>query len=515
MAIATRTTRRFVPALLALTVGLAGCAMSPEQIYQTAIPKAPAQRTVTPASAVLSCMDDLFYSYGVRDIRISTTGIPDATGEITAGTRDMLIAAVGRMSQRSRAFTFVDLEVQTSMVGAVPDQRLYNRMGNSVVPAYYIRGSISSYDESVGNDTFGIGINIANQSAGVNKDTTSSVIGVDMNVGEVANSLIVPGVASSNRLVVSRSSLAADASYDVKVDGEDVAGYLQASRTKAEGMHTGVRSLIEYGAVETLGKLTRVPYWRCMGVNQADPSVAQKASSYFTGMSDEERTSFVQRSLTALNLYRGEIDGRTNAALADAVGQYQAKNNLVANGRIDSQLYASLLGEDIKLAGPGAPPVGSGQDFKAAVQDKLYIALTDPQGLPTYPVGRALQLTARINADAYMYCYYQAGAGGTARIFPNRFQAGPMVSGGKATYIPEADAAGSFAKFALTTDTKGVTEKIRCFASRKDIGLTLPEALQAPDLTPLAYKSLDEIERALRAAGPDDMVASSIDFIVR
>ncbi|MEM0986169.1 MAG: DUF4384 domain-containing protein [Pseudomonadota bacterium] len=502
------TTR--LSALLASAAMLAGCAASPDTVYRAAEPKAQPVAANTNFSDALTCMDDMLYAYGIRDIRLTTNGIPDSTGEIQVGTRDMFISAVSRMSSRSRAFTYIDFEEVTSGFGPAPDRRFYDRQQSLLTPTYYVRGAITTFDENVVTDTQGGGLRVGGTGAGVNFDATSSVVGLDMNVGEVKTGLIVPGVASSNRIAVTRRSLAGDVSFDVEIGSELVGGFAQAARSKSEGMHTAVRTLVELNTVESLGKLTRVPYWRCLGLEQATPAAEREAGKYYRAMSERERTEFVQRALAGQDLYTGAIDGTSNAALQEAIGQYQASNNLIATGRIDRQLVSSLYGRDMTLAGRGKPIEGAGASVDDVIAERLFISMTDTLEFPTYKVDMPLQMRVRLNADAYLYCYYRDGAGTVARIFPNRFQPNARVSGGTLVKIPD-DGAG----FRIVFEQAGATENVKCFASRSEIGVDFPETLKQADLTPIAMGDLRVLEQAIRAVAPDDLAVNTSEFLIR
>ena len=61
-----------------------------------AAPKTPAIKTVTNFSQALRCMDELFLAYGKSGIVITSTGIPDETGKVRTGTKEMLITAVAK-----------------------------------------------------------------------------------------------------------------------------------------------------------------------------------------------------------------------------------------------------------------------------------------------------------------------------------------------------------------------------------------------------------------------------------
>ena len=504
-----RKAKTAIGALTSLVL-LAGCASSPDTIYETTRPKAAPIASKTAFSDSLDCMDDMLYAYGIRDIRITTNGIPDSTGEIQVGTRDMFISAVSRMSARSRAFTYIDFEEVAAGFGPAPDRRFYDRQQSLLTPTYYVRGAITTFDDSVTTDNQGLGLSVGDANVGANFDQTASVVGLDINVGEVKTGLIVAGVASSNRIAVTRRSIAGDASYNLEIGSEIVSGIVQAASSKSEGMHTSVRTLVELNTIESLGKLTRVPYWRCLGVEQADPAAIREVGKIYKAMKEEERIEFAQRSLAGLSLYSGPIDGTMNSGLRDALGQYQAQNNLLASGTVDRQLVASLMGRDVQLAGKGEPLTGTGPDFNAVIADRLYLSMTDTLEFPTYKVDMPLQMRVRLNDDAYLYCFYQDGSGSIARIFPNRFQPDAFVQGGMLVKIPDESHG-----YRLVFEQAGATERVRCFASRTEFGVYLPENLKAADLTPLPYGSLGQLETAVRDNAPEDLAVNTSEFLVR
>ena len=99
---------------------LAACQTRPETAYDVAHPRTAAVRNIGNFNEALRCMDDMFLAQGKQDIYITTAGIPDATGLIAAGTKEMFITAVSRMSAKSNAFRFVDYDpTQTRRAGVV------------------------------------------------------------------------------------------------------------------------------------------------------------------------------------------------------------------------------------------------------------------------------------------------------------------------------------------------------------------------------------------------------------
>ena len=115
-------------------------------VSNAAAPKTPAIKTVTNFSQALRCMDELFLAYGKNGIVVTSTGIPDETGKVRTGTKEMLITAIAKMTVKSNAFEFIDFH------GGGDDlARLFDTKGQSMmkIPDYYIRGSITQMDRPV------------------------------------------------------------------------------------------------------------------------------------------------------------------------------------------------------------------------------------------------------------------------------------------------------------------------------------------------------------------------------
>jgi hypothetical protein len=95
---------------MALLTLLGACGTRPETAMDVANPRTAVVRNIGNFNEALRCMDDMFIAQGKSDIYITTAGIPDATGLIATGTKEMFITAVSRMSAKSNAFHFVDYD---------------------------------------------------------------------------------------------------------------------------------------------------------------------------------------------------------------------------------------------------------------------------------------------------------------------------------------------------------------------------------------------------------------------
>lgn len=516
-----RTTQSAATVLGALLVS-ACVSVDPQVDSNPVPPRAEAVRSITSFSSSLSCMDDLFQASGVRNVVITSTGLPDETGKINAGTKDMLISAVSRMSTKSQAVTFVDFDQSQTDVAAL--QRLVGFTDEFRVPTYYIRGAITQLDQAApphpgrGSPTSGDAV------------ARHNVVSLDMNMGRVVSRQIIPGIFASNSIAVSHAAAAGDAS--AAIDKADVTFRLSFNRDK--GVHQAVRTLIELSAIEILGKLVRVPYWRCLQIDQTSPEVMAQAMVWFSAMSAKERIAFAQGGLRKAGLYKGSASGSIDGKTRDAIGRYQVQHQLIPSGRVDFDLYWALLGENPNVLGgqeaarPRSAPkhavlfklptVGLAAPKAKAARAGLsppkpaapWVGLVTARGrAPVYRPGEKLEMTVTTSDAAHLYCYYRDAHGRVARIFPNRLQADSYLAAGERIVLP-----GKNALFDIVFDQPRSKEEVLCMASPREVGLALPESFKVPDLTPLPVRSLAAVVRAFRKIDQKSLAVAHLPITV-
>jgi len=501
--LARRSARRKLAGLMTAMLALLTACQRPETAYDVASPRTAAVRNIGNFNEALRCMDDLFLAQGKRDIHITTAGIPDATGLIAAGTKEMFITAVSRMSAKSDAFRFVDydptqldVQVLSEMVGLHDD---------FVAPNYYVRGAITQLDSNVLQSQASAGVSIPYMDLAINGSQVVSVVSIDLNIGKLVTRQILPGISASNSMAVVQSGKGADVGGLIGKAGLS----LSVSLDKSEGFHQAVRNLIELSTIEVLGKLTRVPYWQCLSIESTNPNYRTEARGWFDLMGERERDSFVTSGLVRTGYLRSQA--ADPAELSDAIGRYQADNDLVPNGRVDFDLYYRLLafqarhpkavgaspasqpgstgaGTSLPATAPPGPPVSVASGPPESAPPRLVIGGTRGQQ-PKYHIGETLVFAVEPSSDAYVYCYYQDARGTVARVFPNRFQPDPFLHGGTRIEVPPAGRQ----SFAIRFDRPGGREAVACIGADREVGLRLPAALKAQDLEPLPVSGLDEV----------------------
>ena len=464
----------------------------PETATVATAVKTPASKTITNFTPALRCMDDLLLAYGKKDIVITTAGIPDSTGKVQTGTKEMLISAASKMSIKSRSLAFIDYDTERSDLLALFQDIQAAGAFNHKLPNYYIRGAITQLDENAIDAQAGGGIALPFLDVGMSRDQVSSVVSIDMNVGETTSRMILPGVNASNSLVVTRSGSSKEAGGKIGKVGLS----FNMSLNKSEGLGSGVRALIELGMIELVGKLTGTPYWKCLQVEKTNPVMLEQAREWYDAMAPQDRIKLIQRKLNGMKMYSGAINGVASGELAGAIGKFQAENGLIADGRINFDLYYALLDADQPIAADPAPiaaPVVSAAP--AAARVAMSVKLDSDRGAkPAYRLKEFLQARVQLTNDGILYCYYKDVSGAIARIYPNRFSPDPFVKANKTLTLPPENS-----PFKIKFDQAG-KEQIACYASERD--LALPANLKGADLTPLKVGSMDEIANAFRKSNP-------------
>ncbi|CAH2602432.1 conserved protein of unknown function [Rhodovastum atsumiense] len=492
-----RGVQRMARLCLALPLLLGACQAGPQAALDAAQPRTAPVRTLSNFNEALRCMDDMFAANGKRDIFITTAGIPDATGLIAAGTKEMFISAVSHMSARSNAFRFVDFD--PTQIDVHELHKLLGLSPDFVAPSYYVRGAITQLDSGVLASSVGGSVSMPGFDIAASADRIISIVSVDLNVGKLVTRQILPGISANNTIAVVQVGKGVDTGGLIGKAGLT----FSVSLDRSEGYAQAVRNLIDLSTIEVLGKLARVPYWECLHIDATNPAFRTEARQWFDLMGSGERERFVRTGLARAGYLAGD-----GADLAAAIGHYQADSDLIPTGRIDFDLYYRLLASDKRPSGapaavpsaaaPPAPDPAMPAQSPAPPSPALppRVGLDSGRGpQPAYRVGESITLRVQPDADAYVYCYYQDASGTVARIFPNRFQPDAFIPANQAVSVPPAGQSG----FRIRFDHAGSRETILCLAAGHEVGLRLPDALKRQDLEPLPVQALDQVTAGFRA----------------
>jgi len=497
---------------LALSLVLGGCAnmaskleVKDKTVNQTQTaktgPESQPFRSITGFSQSLRCMDTMLIDYGVRDVSMLVEDILDQTKKVNAGTRDMLISAMSDMTRRSRAFRVVafgrDATNVISFLASAQRQSAYD-----VVPQFDIKGSVSQFDENVIRNQKDFGFSIQPfLNLGLTRDAASSVLGLDLSVLQTDDMSIVSGVTSRNSVVILRTGRGTDADAAYHKFGVSYS----MSLSKSEGQSQALRGLVELAVIELMGKLTRTPYWKCLGGDpETNEEIKLELSDWYYSMASGrgEIVAYFQSQLRRRGFYVGPVDGEFNPAIDEALGNYRAALGMSKEAVIDDKFFRAYLNADhSKVSSPSQPAVYSKPDGStppapstAAVGEPLRVSLATSNNQTAFGKGEAINLLVKPTRDAFVYCYLQDENGKLTRFFPNRFAKDAMVSASKPLSLPGT------MRFALTMNDRGAKETIACMATGRDVLKDLPANVVGTDFEPLPLSSLDQVRAAFTKA---------------
>jgi hypothetical protein len=509
---------RRVSILMAVFAALSGCSGLPERqtlIDQTETmsqdQRGSVQRSITGFASALRCMDSLLLDHGVRDVSMLIEEIEDATLRVDAGTRDMLVSAMSDMTRRSQAIRLsgygMDIVNLATYLDTAQRQSAYR-----VVPQYDIKGSVTQFDEQLARDQRDAGVgwqpflNLAEA-----RVASSSVLGLDLSMLRTADLVVLPGVTSHNAVAI----------LEAHESGGRVARYHKfgtdyvMNLNQADGVSQALRGLAELATIELAGKLTKVPYWHCLGSDaRTDEEVRREVSDWYFAMAARpaELISHFQGQLRRRGVYAGPIDGLPNAALAAATADHRAALGLGGPALLDEAFFAALLtAERGAIARPNKASALGREDLAhpttvtTAVTTgpiRLRLSLSDPHSRVAR--GQPFGLRLQLDRDAHVYCYLQDEHARITRLFPNRFAKDSLVSATQPLLLPGK------MRFQLAMTTPRASESISCFATPQDVAARLPRNVFGLDFEPLSVDSMGSIVEAFVATAGGSVVRESL-----
>ena len=521
---------------VAVAAAMAGCStldVKPQTVEQTTAaqkgPELAPFRSITGFSSSLRCMDNLMIDYGVRDVSMLVEDIVDQTKKVNAGTRDMLITAVSDMTRRSRAVRVVafgrDATNVISFLASAQRQSAYE-----VTPQFDIKGSVSQFDENVIRNQKDLGIGIQPFiNLGVTRDSASSILGLDLSVLTTDDMSILAGVTSRNSVVILKQGSGTDADAAYHKFGVSYS----MSLSKSEGQSQALRGLVELAVIELMGKLTKTPYWSCLGADpKASEEIRAEMSDWYYAMaaSRVELIGYFQNQLRRRGFYEGPVDGKFNPAIDEAIGNYRAALGLSKQALLDEAFFNAYLSADhtkiarpekpatLQVVAPAAatvaptPALSAAAPAAAAVRpapqgEPMRLLLAAQNGQTSFASGESISLTVRPNRDAYVYCYLFDEKAKVTRFFPNRFAKDPLIMAAQALQLPGR------MRFQLAIKSRGAHEAIACFGTPRDVIAQLSDSVVGIDFEPLPVSSLEQVRAAFVAAAGGGPLAQEILYV--
>lgn len=490
------------------------------------------QRNVTDFTSGLRCMDETLFAFGTRDVVFLLEEMRDESRRLGVGTRDMMISAVSEMTRRSRAVRLLTFGNDNQNVQFLL-QQLEKRTPFGILPQYDIRGSVTQFDEDVIRKDSKLGVSgLLEQLIGFNvsRNTQFNVLGFDASVVSVPDLTIVPGANSKNTVIVARDQSGVN---DGVASIQKVGLSFSMNVSRNAGVAQALRNMVELASIELIGKVTRVPYWNCLGLDANNPEIKREIEDWFFSMRDDtERNMFFQEHLRNRKFYDGPVDGKPSPALQAALGAYKKGFGYAENTPTDVAFFTEFLTRAIPAPpqapfstgpiakapaeAPSSAPQAAVVSTKAASAPPQAAANASAAGLPPlvvgtskprYKVNEEIDLAIQAQRSGYLYCYIQPAGGAIQRIYPNRNVRDPRIEAGEFVSLPGAQG------FKITADKPGA-QKIACLAAQREVYNDLPPPVRWGDFEDISLKSFAEIKSAFEKAGKLPVVMDELTIQV-
>ena len=121
-----------------------------------------------------------------------------------------------------------------------------------------------------------------------------------------------------------------------------------------------LRGLVELATVELVGKLTKTPYWTCLGVS--DPMKNEETRlemfDWYHSMAGTrvELIGYFQNQMRRRGFYDGPIDGEFNPAIDEAIAAYREAIGLKREPVLSEEFFYAFLSADHSKVKPPAQP---------------------------------------------------------------------------------------------------------------------------------------------------------------
>lgn len=310
--------------LLISTVFLSGCAseMAKQNIPKIDLPEREQSKNVTKHSDTLRCMDTL---YKIAD---------DGTGPI--------LIFINNIQNETANKAKLPSNFKTMLITA------FNKLGSSVLVVnnkedahFVVNAAITEFDFSSAE---GAGVYFG-ASGGKGKGATDGdgrggykreiqTMAIDFNLINKTESIekYEPYVSTSYKMELIKIEDSND--WGISIYGNGFG--MNANVTKAQGIHSAIRLLLEISLTELFGELNILPYWECRG-GKYDREFEDRLDYYYT-----KYQNYLPQVIAQPLIQRGVL--KKNGNLEDAILKYKTIHNInPINSDITRELFFKLF----------------------------------------------------------------------------------------------------------------------------------------------------------------------------
>ncbi len=474
-------------------------------------------RSLSNFSDSLMCMDRLFRESGMPTVLITSKQLPDYSGRVAVATKEMVVTALSQMSRVSSAFRFVDYEVDIARQDTVQNLTTILLNNNQIQlqrPALYVSGAVSFVDQNVLRNTMDVGTSASRLETGYSRTRNATVIGLEMHLGDFRSRTIIPGLDSANEVIIGNGGQGLDLAGRIGSYGVQ----FSMGRDYAQGSGPAMRTLVELGMIELVGKWARLPYWQCLTLDQTHPEFQRQLRDWYDEGNASVQYNLVRRSLISQGYLSESTPGyeAQSPEWREVLARYQADNGLVVTGVVDFTTYERALrnfvtlGPDGKLSrvgwntksdapvavAAGVPGGGyGGTPAERSISLRIENIMLERTAFES---GEQIFMSATVSRASYLACYMGSANGTVIRLLPNSINTSGWVSAAQSVRIP--DWMSPNPGFVMDAGAPG-KEGVACFATDSNVRERLPEAMRGKPFTPIAgMASLQDVNLAYQQA---------------
>lgn len=489
-------------------------------------------RSISSFSDSLMCMDRMFRNSNMPSVLITSKQLPDYSGRVAVATKDMVVTALSQMSRVSNAFRYVDYEVDIARQDTVQNLTTILLNNNQIQlqrPALYVSGAIAFVDQNVIRSDINAGISGSRVEAGYSQGRNATILGLEMHLGDFRTRTIIPGLDSANEVVIGNGNQGLDLAGRIGSYGVQ----FSVGRDYAQGSGPAVRTLVELGMIELLGKWSRLPYWQCLTLDQTHPDFQRQLRDWYEEGESGVHQELVRQSLISKGYLPPDASIFTaeNPLWRDALGRFQADNGMVVTGIVDFSTYERALRDFVAVSATGqmtrigwssknAAPVTVASDKSADTGKSARYGATAPertidiqienvmQNRTAFESGEQIFLSAAVSRASYLSCYMGGADGEVIRLLPNDINSSGWISASQTVRIP--DWMSPNPGFVINAGPAG-NEGVACFASEQNTTAHLPEILRGKAFEAISgIKTLEEVRQLMTQSLGSNQLSSTI-----
>ena len=283
------------------------------------------------------------YKFQVKTIENMTSARQAMPLDSKAFLRTPLILHMNQLSLLAYEPIYNKYEAQTTGHVYFPDMK-------KVMPQLVINGSITQFDKGYISESknfdldleFGGGRGDTDTRFDHDRSNSLSQIAMDLNVFKYKDRSYVSGVATQNKIVISRQRKKNRFGMFLNGSGLGYSKYATMQQSKDEAL----RILSEYSLIQLLGRLYQVPYWTCTTPNMpVDMDIINKKVEQFGKAKNKTKIKLIERLIT----FHGEkavIDGalsKTEITTLSTIAQtMQFKSKEIVTNDFYKELYSTI-----------------------------------------------------------------------------------------------------------------------------------------------------------------------------